>query len=216
MNHRKLLPALSLLSLLGVGRAGLGGNRHDLAAGGDAHGDAADPDQLPRRVGRGQLSGISVVGSASGRHRGRLRSYASATGASFLPSKPFTPGEHVTVRARWSVGRTTRVAAPTHFTVAAPGARPAAPSSRRSPGTPADVQSFQIAHRPAPAGRHRPPGRRRRQRAGLRVRRSVPRPGAVRADDLRQRRQSRVVPPAAGRPGRGRLPHADLPRQRTT
>src|ERR1700730_8647815 len=46
------------------------------------------------------LSSISVVGSSSGRHRGHLHSYAMATGASFLPSKPFTPGERVTVHAR--------------------------------------------------------------------------------------------------------------------
>ena len=34
------------------------------------------------------LGSISVVGSISGRHRGRLRSYASAPGASFLPRRP--------------------------------------------------------------------------------------------------------------------------------
>ena len=51
------------------------------------------------------LSGISVVGSASGRHRGRLRSYASATGTSFLPSKPFAPGERVSVHAKWRVSK---------------------------------------------------------------------------------------------------------------
>ena len=53
------------------------------------------------------LSKISVVGSASGRHRGRLRSYASSTGASFLPSKPFTPGESVTVHAKLRASKAT-------------------------------------------------------------------------------------------------------------
>ena len=52
------------------------------------------------------LSRISVVGSSSGRHGGALRSYSSATGASFVPSKPFTPGEHVTVRATWATSAT--------------------------------------------------------------------------------------------------------------
>ena len=40
----------------------------------------------------GSLSSISVVGSRSGRHSGHLHAYSSAAGASFLPSRPFTPG----------------------------------------------------------------------------------------------------------------------------
>src|ERR1700739_3038600 len=39
-----------------------------------------------------QLHSIHVIGSVSGRHAGRLRSYDSATGASFLPSTPFAAG----------------------------------------------------------------------------------------------------------------------------
>ncbi len=86
------------------------------------------------------LSDITVVGSRSGRHSGHLRSYSAATGASFVPHRPFTPGEHVRVTARLTVGHTTRTLS-THFkvaeTVAPPnGAFPVAP------GTPADVQSF--------------------------------------------------------------------------
>jgi hypothetical protein len=87
------------------------------------------------------LSSISVVGSRSGHHRGRLRFYSSATGASFLPSKPFAPGEHVTVRARWSVGRSTHRLA-THFKVAVP-LPPPTMEFPPVPGTPADVQNFQ-------------------------------------------------------------------------
>ncbi len=88
------------------------------------------------------LSAITVVGSASGKHSGRLRSYSSATGASFLPGKPFTPGEQVTVHARWSVAKRKTRSLSTHFTVAQPGTVPITefPSV---PGTPADVQSFQ-------------------------------------------------------------------------
>src|SRR5207302_683593 len=87
------------------------------------------------------LRGISVVGSSSGRHRGRLRSYDSATGTSFLPSKPFAPGERVSVRARWraSTGKTRRLS--DTFTVATPATVPlnGFPSVH---GTPADVQNF--------------------------------------------------------------------------
>ena len=86
------------------------------------------------------LSSISVVGSRSGRHAGHLRSYSSATGASFLPNTPFTPGENVTVRALWRVGRSTH-AIGTHFKVAVPVAPPST-EFPPVPAKPGDVQSF--------------------------------------------------------------------------
>ncbi|MGA2320956.1 MAG: arylsulfotransferase family protein [Solirubrobacteraceae bacterium] len=89
------------------------------------------------------LSGISVVGSSSGRHSGHLRSYSSATGASFLVSKPFTPGERVRVHAILTSGKSARSLS-TFFTVA----QPVAPTSAEFPivaGTPADIQNFQSA-----------------------------------------------------------------------
>lgn len=51
-----------------------------------------------------EISNVSVVGSRSGRHRGRLEAYASASGASFLPSRPFAEGERVTASATISAG----------------------------------------------------------------------------------------------------------------
>ncbi|HEX5225873.1 MAG TPA: arylsulfotransferase family protein [Solirubrobacteraceae bacterium] len=86
------------------------------------------------------LTHISVVGSRSGAHRGRLRSYSSATGASFLPRKAFVAGERVTVHAllrhRSGVARLS-----TSFTVAAPASVP--PTQFPSTvGSEADVQSF--------------------------------------------------------------------------
>jgi hypothetical protein len=48
----------------------------------------------------GELSAISVVGSQTGAHSGRLLAYSQGDGASFLPSRPFAEGERVTVRAR--------------------------------------------------------------------------------------------------------------------
>ncbi|HMD56588.1 MAG TPA: arylsulfotransferase family protein [Solirubrobacteraceae bacterium] len=89
----------------------------------------------------GSLRSISVVGSRSGRHSGHLHGYSAATGASFLPHRPFTPGEHVIVRALWRVGRSARTIG-THFKVALPVAPPSG-SFPIAPGTPADVQSFQ-------------------------------------------------------------------------
>jgi hypothetical protein len=46
------------------------------------------------------LRDIVVLGSASGRHDGRLLSYSTGTGGSFLPDQPFDPGERVTVSAK--------------------------------------------------------------------------------------------------------------------
>ena len=44
------------------------------------------------------LAAISVLGSRTGRHAGRLAAYSQGDGASFLPSKPFAEGELVSVR----------------------------------------------------------------------------------------------------------------------
>jgi Arylsulfotransferase (ASST) len=46
-----------------------------------------------------EIAGVAVVGSKSGSHGGTLRSYASATGASFVLKRGFEEGEHVTVTA---------------------------------------------------------------------------------------------------------------------
>jgi hypothetical protein len=46
-----------------------------------------------------EIAGVSVVGSRTGRHSGKLASYLSAPGASFLPSHPFAQGESVTASA---------------------------------------------------------------------------------------------------------------------
>jgi Arylsulfotransferase (ASST) len=106
----------------------------------------------------GSLSGISVVGSASGRHAGRLRSYSAATGASFVPSKPFRPGERVRVRASLHAGSHTRSLS-TVFTIA----RTVVPPSGGFPivtGTPADVQNFhsEAALHPPRVTVHQPAG----------------------------------------------------------
>jgi Arylsulfotransferase (ASST) len=88
------------------------------------------------------LSAITVVGSRSGHHGGKLRSYASATGASFVPSTPFTPGERVTVAATLAASSAAHRKLTDSFTIA----EPRAVSSAEPPtvaGAPAEVQSFQ-------------------------------------------------------------------------
>ncbi|MGH2865401.1 MAG: arylsulfotransferase family protein [Solirubrobacteraceae bacterium] len=52
------------------------------------------------------LSAISVVGSETGAHRGRLEPYSDGDGASFVPTRPFAQGERVTVHARLRLGGT--------------------------------------------------------------------------------------------------------------
>lgn len=46
-----------------------------------------------------EVKDVSVIGSATGRHEGRLEAYSQGDGGSFLPSRPFAPGEHVSVHA---------------------------------------------------------------------------------------------------------------------
>jgi hypothetical protein len=91
------------------------------------------------------LSAISIVGSRSGRHSGSLRSYTSATGASFVPRSAFQPGERVTVRARWASSASTHHMLSDEFTIAQPRAasQVEVAATPPTPGTPADVQSFQ-------------------------------------------------------------------------
>jgi hypothetical protein len=46
-----------------------------------------------------ELSEVTVRGSRSGAHRGRLRAYSQGDGASFVPAYPFIQGERVSVHA---------------------------------------------------------------------------------------------------------------------
>jgi hypothetical protein len=65
----------------------------------------------------GALSDISVRGSDSGVHLGRLDAYSQGDGASFLPSRPFHPTETVIVHGKVTRGgKTTPFAF--HFTIA--------------------------------------------------------------------------------------------------
>jgi hypothetical protein len=51
-------------------------------------------------VPKGELSEVTVVGSRTGVHAGHLAAYSQGDGASFLPDRPFSQGERVTVSAR--------------------------------------------------------------------------------------------------------------------
>ena len=49
------------------------------------------------------IGAISVVGSKSGAHTGRLVGDSDGQGGSFLPTKPFTAGETVTVATHLAI-----------------------------------------------------------------------------------------------------------------
>src|ERR1700693_621343 len=47
-----------------------------------------------------QISHVTVTGSSTGGHSGRLLPDSDHDGGSFLPTRPFAPGEHVAVSAQ--------------------------------------------------------------------------------------------------------------------
>ncbi|MHB8234224.1 MAG: arylsulfotransferase family protein [Solirubrobacteraceae bacterium] len=88
-----------------------------------------------------QIAHVSVDGSRSGSHSGRLRSYASAVGASFLPARGFSLGERVSVSAVVGPrGHTARVG--TSFTVARLVDYPLPPEPSPPPAKAGANQSF--------------------------------------------------------------------------
>jgi len=88
-----------------------------------------------------QISHVAVVGSRSRRHSGRLRSYASATGASFVLKRGLEEGEHVTVTALVGKrGHTRRVR--TSFTTARRVAHSLPAGAPPPPAKEATNQSF--------------------------------------------------------------------------
>jgi hypothetical protein len=71
-----------------------------------------------RGVSPRKLSHIVVRGSKSGLHRGRVEADSDHDGGSFLPTKPFLPGERVTVGTHLQIAGVRR--GTFHFTVADP------------------------------------------------------------------------------------------------
>jgi Arylsulfotransferase (ASST) len=88
----------------------------------------------------GKLRVLSVVGSRSGSHTGRLEAYSNGDGASFLPSRPFAEGERVTVRAQLGAGGSRR-ALLDQFAVARQDSISSTPDGTH-PGRSSEVQSF--------------------------------------------------------------------------
>ena len=134
-------------SRLNVSEA-LAGERVTVSPGPQTRDASANTQISMLGVSAGQLADVTVKGSRSGLHSGRLEGYSQRDGASFVPSKPFADGELVTVRAQLREGPHTTPFA-WSFTVAErdqPGTASAtntAPSTRPLPApAPREYQSF--------------------------------------------------------------------------
>jgi Arylsulfotransferase (ASST) len=88
----------------------------------------------------GELSDVTVSGSRTGAHSGRMAAYSQGDGASFLPSQPFAEGEVVTVRAQLRSGGAVQSLSD-QFAIAHQDAISSTPETIYS-GSPAEIQSF--------------------------------------------------------------------------
>jgi Arylsulfotransferase (ASST) len=88
-----------------------------------------------------QIHSVSVHGSSSGEHSGRLAAYSQGDGASFMPSKPFAAGEQVTVRAAIGSGKGKQVNFSFHVDTPWPTSGVGAFPNPASP--PGDYQTFE-------------------------------------------------------------------------
>ncbi|MGH2903857.1 MAG: arylsulfotransferase family protein, partial [Solirubrobacteraceae bacterium] len=91
------------------------------------------------------LHEITVVGSRSGSHSGRLAGYATAAGASFLPSRGFDEGERVNVAAVVQTGSSKRRIS-SSFTIAHLYALPKEPLPKHTASSSSNVQGFHSRH----------------------------------------------------------------------
>jgi Arylsulfotransferase (ASST) len=88
-----------------------------------------------------EIHAVSVTGSRSGAHAGRLRGYSQGDGASFLPDTPFRSGESVLVRAAIGQGAGARQIS-FGFRIDTPYPTAGVPVFKNPPAAPADYQSF--------------------------------------------------------------------------
>jgi hypothetical protein len=91
-----------------------------------------------------ELHNVLVKGSSSATHSGKLDSYSSATGASFVPARPFQPGERVSVSATLGSGHAAQTLT-TSFTVGSIYTLPNETGSSFSGHTP-PTQRFHSRH----------------------------------------------------------------------
>jgi hypothetical protein len=93
---------------------------------------------------KSQLAQVSVSGSITGAHAGRLVAYSQGDGASFLPNDPFLPGETVTVHGKLLDGKSSQPFA-FRFTISVPDPIPWEPPGKEPAGTSVEVQHYHSA-----------------------------------------------------------------------
>jgi Arylsulfotransferase (ASST) len=105
--------------------------------------DTANPDTQISFLGTNvtNIQGVSVTGSESGNHYGHLEGYSQGGGGSFVPGKPFDPGESVAVRAVLGAGKGARPIA-FEFRVDTPYPTASVSEFPNATAAPADYQSF--------------------------------------------------------------------------
>jgi hypothetical protein len=91
-----------------------------------------------------QLGALTVSGSISGVHSGRLEAYSQGDGASFLPDTPFSVGETVSVSGSWNASGVAHAFAYS-FTVGDPDPIARLPESGKPAGPPGSVWHFRSA-----------------------------------------------------------------------
>jgi hypothetical protein len=96
-------------------------------------------------VPRAQLAEVSVSGSITGAHPGRLDAYTQGDGASFVPAAPFQPGETVTVRGKLLLPSKRSQSFAFHFAVSVPDPIRRLPPGKESAGKSVEVQHYHSA-----------------------------------------------------------------------
>jgi hypothetical protein len=91
------------------------------------------------------LRDVLVKGSVSGSHLGRLLPYSTHSGGSFVPRRPFDPGERVTVSAT-IVGYGAPRTIGTNFAVSSPYTLPSQAPATPAPATSTNVMRFRSRH----------------------------------------------------------------------
>jgi hypothetical protein len=91
------------------------------------------------------VADVSVVGSRSGNHAGKLERYSTGTGMSFVPNSPFQPGEQVAVHALVALGSGTPEKPVTTVFTVAHQASVSQVEFPNNPGDPHDVQHYASA-----------------------------------------------------------------------
>jgi len=91
------------------------------------------------------VSDVSVVGSRSGNHAGKLERYSTGTGMSFVPNSPFSPGERVAVHALVGAGSGTPEKPVTSVFTIAHQASVSQVEFPNNPGNSHDVQHYASA-----------------------------------------------------------------------